>query len=298
MDLRQLRSFTILAEELHFGRAANKLFIVQPALSKQIQELEKELKVSLFTRNKRKVSLTPAGIYLWNEAKHLLAQVEEIRNHLPMIERGEQGEIRLGYVGSCIHTFLPEILVELNQRYPAVQTYLSEMTTASQLEALQKGMLDVAFVRNPPFDARWDTRLMYRETFALVLPADHPVEAINFPGLSAFASEKFILTTRQDGAAYHHQQLSICQDAGFYPHIVHETVHGHTVLQLIEKRLGISLLPTSFCRVTTAAVKFIELKDIPQRAEITALWERENPNPVLRGFLEVLVREGFRSADI
>ncbi len=288
MELRHLRYFVTLANELHFGRAASKLFIVQPALSKQIQELEKELKVTLLERTKRKVSLTPAGAYFWEEAQRILGQIEEIRNHLPMIERGEQGEIRLGYVGSCIHTFLPEILVALNQQYPVIQTYLSEMTTASQLEAMQKGMLDVAFVRNPPFDERWDSRLMYRETFSLVLPADHPINAHNFAGLQAFAREKFILTTRQDGAAYHNQQLSICEDAGFFPNIVHETVHGHTVLQLIEKKLGISFLPTSFSRVNTAAVKFIELKGIPQRAEITALWERENPNPVLKVFLGLL----------
>lgn len=288
MELRHLRYFLSLANELHFGRAANKLFIVQPALSKQIQELEKELGVRLFERSKRKVNLTSAGAYFRDEAQRILAQLEEVRNHLPMIERGEQGEIRLAYVGSCIHTFLPEILVALNQSYPAVQTHLSEMTTASQLEALQKGLLDVAFVRNPPFDPRWDNRLMYRETFSLVLPADHPIDAHNFNGLQEFMQEKFILTTRQDGAAYHHQQLSICEDAGFFPNIVHETVHGHTVLQLIEKKLGISFLPTSFSKVTTAAVKFIELKDIPQQAEITALWERENPNPVLRIFLGLL----------
>lgn len=288
MELRHLRYFLTLAEELHFGRAAQNLYIVQPALSKQIQELEKELKVTLFERNNRRVELTPAGAYFKKEVKRILDQVEEIRNHLPMIERGTQGEIRLGYVGSCIHTFLPEILVALNHEYPAIQTYLSEMTTASQLEALQKGMLDVAFVRNPPFDPRWEARLIFRETFSLVLPAAHPVNAENFPGLQAFAGEKYILTTRQDGAAYHQQQLSICEDAGFFPNVVHETVHGHTVLHLIEKKLGISFLPTSFSKVTTAAVKFIELTEIPQQAEITALWERDNPNPVLKVFLGLL----------
>ncbi len=288
MELRHLRYFVTLAEELHFGRAAQRLFIVQPALSKQIQDLEKELQVTLLERSKRKVNLTPAGTYFWQEARQVLAQLEEVQNQLPMIARGEQGEIRLGYVGSCIHTFLPEVLVALNQRYPKIQTYLSEMTTASQLDALQKGRLDVAFVRNPPFAEQWEQRLIFQETFSLVLPADHPIDGRNFPGLSAVAREKFILTTRQDGAAYHHQQLSICEGAGFSPQIVHETVHGHTVLHLIEKKLGISFLPSSFARVTTAAVKFIELKDIPQRAEITALWERRNPNPVLGMFLGLL----------
>jgi DNA-binding transcriptional LysR family regulator len=288
MELRHLRYFVTLAEELHFGRAAQRLFIVQPALSKQIQDLEKELQVTLFERSKRKVNLTPAGAYFWQEARQVLAHLEEVQNQLPMIARGEQGEIRLGYVGSCIHTFLPEVLVALNQQYPKIQTYLSEMTTASQLDALQKGRLDVAFVRNPPFAEQWEQRLIFQETFSLVLPADHSIDSANFPGLSAVAPEKFILTTRQDGAAYHHQQLSICEDAGFSPQIVHETVHGHTVLHLIEKKLGISFLPSSFARVTTAAVKFIELKDIPQRAEITALWERRNPNPVLGMFLGLL----------
>ena len=113
-------------------------------------------------------------------------------------------------------------------------------------------------------------------------------DATNFESMAQVANEKFILPTKTDGEIYHNLQWSICEDAGFSPQISHETVHGYTTLKLVENNLGISLIPISFERVTNAAIKFIELRDIPQKAEITALWNLENPNPSLRRFLELV----------
>ncbi|MDJ1471383.1 LysR substrate-binding domain-containing protein [Cytophagaceae bacterium DM2B3-1] len=288
MEIRQLKYFLTLAEELHFKKASEKLFIVQPALTKQIQDLEKELGVQLFERNKRKVKLTIAGEFFRNEIIQVLEKLEEAKNKVRLVEEGQKGEIRIGYVGSCIHTFLPDLLTVLNERHPEIQTYLSEMTSASQLQAIQKGELDVAFLRNPPANKRFGEKLIFQETFALVLPEEHHLNQHNFEGMHQVAHEKFILPTRADGEQYYQLQWSICEDAGFLPQIAHETVHGHTVLKLIDHHLGISLLPTSFKDITNASVKFIELPNIPQRAEITALWDRHNPNPSLHFFLELL----------
>ena len=159
MELRQLKSFVILAEELHFNNAAEKLFIVQPALTKQIQDLEADLGVKLFDRNKRSVKLTIAGAYFLKEVKAILLKLEETKNRIKWVEDGAKGEVRIGYVGSCIHTFLPDMLSVLQDKNPHIQTYLNEMTSSSQLLAIQKGELDIAFLRNPPPNPHFEQQL-------------------------------------------------------------------------------------------------------------------------------------------
>jgi DNA-binding transcriptional LysR family regulator len=287
MELRQLRSFLMLAEELHFRKAAEKLFIVQPALTKQIQDLENELGTRLFDRNKRKVVLSVAGVFFKERITKLFQDLEDTKSKIGLIEKGIKGEIRIGYVGSCIHTFLPDLLSKLHDNYPEIHTYLSEMTSASQLLAIQKGELDVAFLRNPPLSKQHEQRLVFQENFALIVPENHFLNADNFQNMNQLSNEKFILPTKSDGELYHALQWSICEDAGFTPQIAHETVHGYTTMKLVEKGLGISLIPMSFKTVTHAAIKFIELKDIPQKSEITALWRTENTNPSLGCFLNL-----------
>jgi DNA-binding transcriptional LysR family regulator len=289
MELRHLRYFLQLAEELHFKKAADKLFIVQPALTKQIQELEKELGVLLFERNKRRVKLSLAGQYFKEKIEKVFEDLEQAKSNVKLIENGTKGEIRIGYVGSCIHTFLPDLLSKLHENYPEIQTYLSEMTSAAQFTAIQNGALDIAFLRNPPPHKRMGQKLIFQETFSVILPEKHVLNDANFKDMGQLAHESFILPTKSDGDLYQKLQWSICEDAGFTPHIAYETVHGHTSIKLVESGLGISLLPTSFKTVSNAAVKFIELHQIPQRAEITALWNLQNVNPSLLFFLNYVM---------
>jgi DNA-binding transcriptional LysR family regulator len=291
MELRQLKYFLTLAQELHFNRAAEKHFIVQPALTKQIKDLEEELGVMLFERTKRSVKLTPAGQYFKNKVEAMIGSLDEAKNQVKWVEDGSKGELRIGYVGSCIHTFLPDMLADLHDRFPQIQTYLNEMTSSSQLLAVHRGELDIAFLRNPSLDRAYGQKLVFSEPFALVLPQNHSVSVENFGGIEQLADESFILPPRADGELYHQVQLSICENAGFSPKISHETVHGHTVLKLVDHHLGITFLPISFKNVTNANVKFIELTQIPQRAEITALWSKTNPNPSLNKFLEFIVNK-------
>jgi DNA-binding transcriptional LysR family regulator len=288
MELRQLRYFLTLADELHFKKAADKLFIVQPALTKQIQNLEAELGVSLFDRNKRKVKLSVAGQFFKEHIAKLFQDLEDVKSKVGLIEKGVKGEIRIGYVGSCIHTFLPSLLSKLHENYPEIQTYLSEMTSASQLLAIQKGELDVAFLRNPPINKKYEQKLIFQENFSLIVPKNHFITTKNFKNIKQLANEKFILPTKSDGELYQALQWSICEDAGFIPQIAHETVHGYTTIKLVENGLGISFIPTSFQTVTQAAVRFIELNNIPQKSEITALWLGQNVNPSVRFFLDLM----------
>lgn len=288
MEIRQLKYFLVLADELHFRKAAEKLFIVQPALSKQIKNLEEELGITLFERNRRRVQLTAAGAYFRQEVADLLNRLEVVANRARLVSEGSGGEIRMGYVGSCIHTFLPDVIAALHDQFSHIHLYMDEMTTYAQLQALQRGALDIAFCRNPELGARFGRQLVFRETFSLVLPEKHAVTTDSFSGMEQLADEAFILPKRADGSQYYHLQLSICENAGFNPRIAHETVHGHTALKMVDQAFGISILPTSFQTVTTARLRFIELQDIWQRSEITAVWDRENPNPSLARLLQLL----------
>lgn len=288
MDLRQLKYFLALAEELHFGRAAEKLFIVQPALTKQIKGLENDLDVILFKRNKRKVELTSAGKYFQEEVKQIMDKLERVKNGTRMVQEGNKGELRIGYVGSCIHTFLPDMLSILHEQHPHIQTYLNEMTSSSQRVAIENGDLDIAFLRNPLPHPHLGQHLVFSESFSLIVPNHHPITLDNFEGVHQLKNEKFILPPKTDGELYYQLQLSICEQAGFSPTIAHETVHGHTVLKLVDHGLGITFLPSSFQNVTTANVKFIALDHIPQKAEITAVWNTHNPNPSVSKFLDVV----------
>ena len=232
--------------------------------------------------------MSAAGLFFKEYISKLFQDLEDAKKKLGLIEKGIKGELRIGYVGSCIHTFLPDLLSKLHDNYPEIQTYLSEMTSASQLLAIQKGELDVAFLRNPPFSKKYESRLIFQENFSLIVPKNHFINQNNFKNIKQLANEKFILPTKSDGELYHQLQWSICEDAGFTPQIAHETVHGYTTIKLVEKGLGVSLLPTSFKTETHAAITFIELKDIPQKSEITALWLNKNPNPSLSHFLDLI----------
>lgn len=293
MELKQLDYFLMLTQTLHFRKAAEKLYIVQPALSKQIKSLEEELGVRLFERSQRRVQLTPAGQYFKQEVAQIRQRLEEVRNLTQLVATGEAGEIRIGYVGSCIHTFLPEMITGLTSAFPHIQLYLSEMITAAMWEAILKGELDLAFLRNPPFHESIESTLIWQEPFALVVPETSSLNETNFRSMRQVAGESFILPTRADGDAYHDLQWSICEDAGFSPQVSHETVHGHTALQLVANQLGLAILPMSFREVTTARVRFLEIPRIRQRSEITAVWDRHNPNPSLSRLLKFILEKSL-----
>ena len=293
MELKQLDYFLTLADTLHFRKAAEKHYIVQPALSKQIKSLEEELGVKLFERSQRRVQLTTAGQYFKQEIAQIRQRLEEVRNLTQLVATGEAGEIRIGYVGSCIHTFLPELLTGLTSAFPHIQLYLTEMITAAMWEAILRGELDLAFLRNPSFHESIESTLIWQEPFALVVPASSSLNEGNFRSMRQVARDSFILPTRADGDAYHDLQWSICEDAGFSPQVSHETVHGHTALQLVANDLGLAILPLSFRQVTTAKVRFLEIPHIRQRSEITAVWDRHNPNPSLGKLLPILKNQAL-----
>jgi DNA-binding transcriptional LysR family regulator len=290
IELRHLKYFQVLAEELKFRRAAERLFISQPGLSRQIMQMEEIFNVALFDRSKKKVELTAAGIYLKDEVDFIFNHLETIKRQLDNIGQGKETELRIGFLGSAAQKIVPELVLNLNREYPGVQTILDEMPNKMQIELLEKDKLDLGFVRLHRLPEGISRHLVHQDTFSLVLPKDHPVSEDNFKGIREFSNEAFIFFSSEDSPFYHDLITSICEDSGFRPKVFHRSVNALTIFKLVEEGLGLAIVPTSLQFGYNLNVKFLELKDIPQRTELYVAWKESNRNPALKNVIGLLLR--------
>ena len=275
MDIHVLQNFLKVAQTLHFTRASQDAFIAQPALSRQIQHLEDTLGVKLFRRNKRNVELTEAGLYFKEEVVRLLDHWNYMKERTIQIHKGQVGDIRIGYTHSFMQSFLPQILRNLSQELPGIRTIMHELTNLEQVRELKKKELELGFATNPDQEESICGKVLATDNFVVVLPADHPVNEENYPGFSVFADESFILPPKANSHRYVATIEAICADAGVAPRIVHETPFASTGIRLVEAGMGITIEPKSGLRNHPPGVKCIELKDIPQKAELTMLWHKD-----------------------
>ncbi|MEM8895047.1 MAG: LysR family transcriptional regulator [Bacteroidota bacterium] len=287
IELRHLKYFIAVAEELHFRKAADRLFISQPGLSRQITQLEEMLGVTLFQRTKRSVRLTSAGVYLKDEAQSIVNRLEVTFDRLKTIERGEEGEVRIGFVGSAMQEVIPQSLLALNEVSPDIHTSLNEMTNWDQVDAIAHDKLDIGFVRLNHAPEGFEIKTVYNDTFSLVLPSDHPLDEGSFKDLSQLKDEAFILFSSDYSYGYYEQIISLFEESGFSPRVSHRSVHANTIFRLVENKLGISIVPTTLQDGFSLNVKFIELKSMKRRAQLSAIWKTDNPNPALKRYLEV-----------
>jgi DNA-binding transcriptional LysR family regulator len=288
MELRHLKYFLAVAEELHFSKAAEKLFIVQPALSRQIKELEGELGILLFKRTKRVVSLTEAGKFYYSEAKNIFLSLEQMKRKAKEIETGSIGKIKIGYVGSAMQSVLPKLILRLQKEYPGLHFELYEVTAKNQIEMLKTGKIDIGFLRIPGDDKELVFETIYTESYSLVLPFKHKKNVKNFKGLHEFASENFIIQPRNTGERYFDNIISLCNSAGFSPIITHESLNEDATIRLVENNLGISIFPTSFTNAFKARVKYIELKNTRNKLQLSIAWNNNNTNSTLQTFIKII----------
>jgi DNA-binding transcriptional LysR family regulator len=287
MDIRTLQNFLQLAATLNYRRTAENILIAQPALSRQIIQLEEEVGATLFNRTKRSVELTEAGQFFKTEVEHILQQMDEICRKTGEIHRGEAGEIRIGYASSSMTEALPKILVALRNRHPNLKVLLSEGTNLFEIDALQRRTLDVAFAPNIILPTDIESRVIYEENFILILPEDHPLSIETFTGLAQVANERFILPPRLESCGYVETIEAMCQDAGFLPKGEQQSGHSATVMRLVEAGFGISIEPKSALSHGTYKLKTIELTNIPQKAVMKLIWLRERTAAIQR-FLDVV----------
>jgi DNA-binding transcriptional LysR family regulator len=295
MDIRQLQNFLKVASTLHFTKAAEDLYIAQPALSRQIQQLEEEVKAGLLKRDKRNVELTMAGKYFQTEIEKILYQLEKVCKRTEQIHKGEAGEIRIGYTNSAMQTILPKILIQIREKMPEMKTVLIEMTNIDQTNAVLNRTIDVGFTTNPFLPNTIMSKVVFRDNFVVVLPDNHVVTLDNFKDFAVFKDENFIFPPKTDGSKYVGTVEEICKDAGFTPKIIHETASATTAFRLVEAGMGITIEPKSSVRGQGLDIKFIELNKIPQKAEITMVWhsDEEQERPM---FFEIMLSTTYEEA--
>ena len=287
IGLRHYKYFLAVAEELHFKKAADKLFISQPGLSKQIKEMEEALGFKLFERNNRNVVLTAAGKYMKEEITLLLNDNKRILRHAQHIATGNEGEIHLGYVGSAMQTIIPKLLIRFRKKYPSIHFSLQEMDNNRQINDLLGNKIDIGFVRLNEVPKALSLRPVFDETFSLVLPRNHALNSRNFTSLNQLKAEQFIFFEKAYSPSYHEKVISMFEDCGFSPTISHTSVHATTIYRLVENSFGVAIVPSSLKLGYNMNIKFIELKNVPQRAVLSLAWNKENRNPMLRHFLDV-----------
>ncbi|SMG43158.1 LysR family transcriptional regulator [Sphingobacterium psychroaquaticum] len=291
LELRHFNYFQVLAEELHFRRAAERLFISQPGLTRQIKQMEEIYGVSLFERGTRFVRLTAAGVYLKKEVDTLFHNLERVEQELKAIADHDALSLRLGFIGSAVQSILAQLLITLKHEHPRVEVDLQELSNEAQVTKLLKEELDFGFVRIDAIPKGLTGIPVLTEHFSLVVPYAYPTQQDNFTKLLALQEEPFILFSKDYSHSYFDLVMSIFKDAGFQPHVALRTVNALTIFNMVEQGLGVAIVPASLKKGYTTQVKFIDLDQIPQRTTLSLLW---NPKVKQRGinvFLDIVQKE-------
>lgn len=293
IELRHLRYFVAVAEDLHFAKAAKRLSISQPPLSQQILALEREIGARLFERSNRRVELTDAGRVFLKEATEILGKVDNAAVVAERIHRGQLGEIRVGFVSSapCVDEF-QQLVFEFRKQHPDVHLMLQEMTTYQQIDAILNGALDLGFVRPlQPKPASIQSTEISRERLMVVMRTDHPLASVGEElSVADLANEAFVLFARTIGSGLYQKVADLCRDAGFVPAVVQEANTTPTMMCLVAASMGISVLPASLQGLSLKSLKFIPLRE-PKAQTATWLVKRmDDRSPLPRQFFQAALR--------
>lgn len=288
MELRHLRYFAVLADELHFGRAAERLAISQPPLSVAIRQLEEAVGARLFERNSKQVRLTPAGQALRASARKLLRQAEEAALEAREVAAGSAGRLRIGFVGAMLYRGLPQALRSFQASHPAVRIGLAELNSAEQITDLLHDRLDLGFMHTARLPAELQSRLLLSEPFVVCLPEAHALARRRRVEPAALRDEAFVLFSRVASPDYHERILAICAQAGFLPEVRHEVRHWLAVVSMVAQRLGVALVPQAMQRCGLGSVVFRPLQGVTALSETYAVWRPGPQNVLVDGMLRAL----------
>lgn len=287
MELRHLRYFTAVAETCHFGQAAERLLIAQPALSQAIRSLESELGVTLLNRTTRHVALTPAGEFFLAESRRILTAVEDSMRGVRQLADGKHGLVRLGTVGTAAISHLPHVVRTLRRDLPNVAVDVrGDFLTPELCEELRTGAIDIALLRPPVVGDGIATHTIEEEPLILAVPEDHRLVDHADPQLIDLRNEDFIGYAGRDSAV-NHAILRACRVAGFVPDRAHEAPGTAVLLSLVAAGMGIGLVPASARAFPLAGVRFRDIADAGA-VELALGWRAEEPGPVVSAVVAVL----------
>ena len=290
LELRQLRYFIAVAEELHFGKAAARLHMTQPPLSQTIQGLEELLGTPLFERNRRAVALTAAGSALLPEARRMLAQAGELPELVRRAAAGQAGRLSLAFVSSADYSVLPPFLRLYRTHYPQVQITLQEATSDLQVEDLLHSRVDAGLLI-PPLPDKARAELDYLKVLSEPLILAAPAGLVAEPGavwLKDVPPAPLIIFPRPIAPALHDAILACFRAAGITPRVGQEAIQMQTIVGLVSAGMGLALVPQSVSNLMRPGVEYRAMTDPTPQVETGLAWRRDNTSPVLQGFLELL----------
>lgn len=289
LDVRDLRFFLAVGEELHFRRAAERLNTAQPHLSQHIRQLEERMGVKLFDRTTRSVKLTYAGAQLLERARYVLAQIDDAVMVTQRSAEGHQGHISIGFTEPASLTMLPTILRTFRGSSPNVNISLTNDGTGGQVQRLLDGQIHFGFLRLPVHTRRLTTLTLAREGLVAALPSNHPLCAREQLRLEHLADENFIQFSPVLGVDFQEYAISYCQRAGFTPRVVLEAAHTPSLLTFVACGFGIAIVPEYVQNMSFSKVTFRPLLEIPRIVELGLAWVPGDPSPVHRAFRSVVI---------
>ena len=288
MELRHLRYFLAVAEELHFGRAAERVHIAQPPLSQQIKQLEKEIGVQLFKRTKRSVELTEAGKVFQREAGAVLERLEKGILKAQLANRGEAGWLGIGFLSSINYDLLPNVIRKFRNDYPNIELFLQEMPDVEQNQALLEKRIHVGFTRFPIVNKELNYEVVVRENLVVALPSAHPFAKKKTLKFAELAEEPFILFSQTSPSVYADYMLRLCAAAGFQPRVAQNVGEVQTALGLVAAEIGIILVPSSTQNLKREGVVYRNLTNPKPTIEIIMQYRKDESSPVFKRFLEIV----------
>ncbi len=289
MELGQLREFIVLAKHLNFSMAARNLFITQPVLSRHISEMEQELNVQLFVRNKHSVQLTAVGKLLLEEAQILLARYEETLEKIRLAASGLTGCINIGFLGAAVKNFFVPFVMHFNRVHPKIQLQFSSYENARMLtDALLRKDIDIGFtllMELPTNSPKLNWKPIYSDIVSAVLPHNHPFANETSLNISQLAKEPFVLLSPDHTPNSFAHALEICKAGGFVPNIVRQSSRLDAVFMMIEMGLGISILPRHTQVYANPPIRYIDLTGADCRLDVVLAWRTDCASPAVLPFL-------------
>lgn len=288
MEFRHLRYFLVLAEELHFGRAARRLSISQPPLSLNIQQLEASVGARLLTRNSKSVQLTAAGQAFVPAARALLDQAAQAAGHARDVGQGMAGSLAIGFSGTMLYSGLPRILERFQAEHPLLRLTLKELNSSEQLIELAHDRLDLGFVHTTRVPPELSQVLVSSQAFVGCLPAGHALARKRSISLQQLQGEPFAVVSRTVSPDYHERILTICTEAGFYPEIRYELRHWLSVVSLVSQGMGVALVPAALRQSAMAGAAFVPLDAATTPYETHCLWKTARDHQALAAFVKAV----------
>jgi DNA-binding transcriptional LysR family regulator len=286
MELRQLRHFIALAEDMHFGRAAERLCLSQPALSASIVRLEEDFGVRLFERDSKGVRITPAGELMLRYARETTNQAERTKRFSLALAAGRIGHIEMGFSGIILTSELDQLIKDLQAGLPDIEIYMREITSQRQVELLRAGRLDAGLVSLPLPPAELDHLKLLEDQFVACLPVGHALADRKVIDIAELRDENFILTSRERAPVMHDQLVSLCTAAGFHPRAAFEADHLLSLATLVARGFGVGLVPISLAGAGIGGLAFIGLeRPLPPRSWYF-VWNPHRDTPGLQSLVE------------